>query len=177
MLNRDAIVAEGQKMGFEDVGFTTAEPFEEHKNMLMEMPEEYGWADTVGLDLLNGTDPKTIMPGAKTIIVLIEPYFRKAYPGSMEGNFGRCYLDDDRVTKDGLALRIKCFRGLLRDNGINSKVPLPHRVAAARAGMGTFGKNCLFYSNNVVRGGSWTLPIAIVIDKEYTPGIPTILTL
>ena len=178
MLSRDMIIAEGQKLGFEDVGFTTAEPFEDHKKLLMEMPEEYGWADAVGLDLLNGTDPLTIMPEAKTIIVLIEPYFRKAYPKSMEGNFGRCYLDDDRVTRDGLAQRIKTFRGFLRDNGISSKVPfnLPHRVAAARAGMGTFGKNCLFYSNKVVRKGSWTLPIAVVIDEAFTPGTPTVKT-
>ena len=73
-------------------------------------------------------------------------YFREAYPRHMEGHFGRCYLDDDRVTKDGLSQRIKAFRSFLRDNGIDSKVPfnLPHRVAAARAGMGTFGKNCLY---------------------------------
>jgi epoxyqueuosine reductase len=169
---------EGRRLGFEDVGFTSAEPFTEHKQMLMEMQDEYKWAETVGLDLLNGTDPTTILPDAKTIIVLMEVYFRKAYPKSMEGIFGRCYLDDDRVTRDGLFKRIKAFRTFLRDNGIDSKVPfnMPHRVAAARAGMGTFGKNCLFYSNKVVRGGSWTLPIAVVIDKPYAPGTPTIKT-
>jgi epoxyqueuosine reductase len=115
------------------------------------------------------------LPKAKTIIVLMEVYFRKSYPRSIEGNFGRCYLDDDRVTKDGLSTRIKAFRTYLRDNGIDSKVPfnLPHRVAAARAGMGTFGKNCLFYSNKVARGGSWTLPIAVVIDRAFEPGVPT----
>jgi epoxyqueuosine reductase len=94
----------------------------------------------------------------------------------MEGHFGRCYLDDDRITKDGLAQRIKAFRSYLRDNGIDSKVPfnLPHRVAAARAGMGTFGKNCLFYSNKVARQGSWVLPIAVVVDHPFTPDAPTI---
>jgi epoxyqueuosine reductase len=106
----------------------------------------------------------------------MEVYFREAYPRIMEGHFGRCYLDDDRVTKDGLAQRIKAFRSFLRDNGIDSKVPfnLPHRVAAARAGMGTFGKNCLFYSNKVARHGSWVLPIAVVVDHPFTPGTPTI---
>ena len=93
----------------------------------------------------------------------------------MEGTFGRCYLDDDRVTHDGLSKRIKAFRTFLRDNGIASKVPfnLPHRVAVARAGMGTFGKNCLFYSNKVARRGSWTLPIAVVIDEAFEPGVAT----
>ena len=175
MLTREAIIERGRELGFEDVGFTTADPFVEHKALLLEMKEEYGWAEAVGLELLNGTDPKAIMPAAQTIIVLMEVYFRQAYPRVLEGHFGRCYLDDDRVTHDGLYQRIKAFRGFLRDSGIDSKVPfnLPHRVAAARAGMGTFGKNCLFYSNCVARCGSWTLPIAVVIDRAFAPGTPT----
>jgi epoxyqueuosine reductase len=130
----------------------------------------------MGLHLMKGTDPKAIMADAQTIIVLMEVYFREAYPKHMEGHFGRCYLDDDRITKDGLAVRIKAFRTYLRDHGIDSKVPfnLPHRVAAARAGMGTFGKNCLFYSNKVVRQGSWVLPIAVVVNHHFDPGEPTI---
>ncbi|MBI9092400.1 MAG: epoxyqueuosine reductase [Desulfobacterium sp.] len=176
MVIRDDIIKQGKKCGFEDVGFTTAEPFEAHKKLLLEMPDEYGWADEVGLDLKNGTDPASILAGAKTIIVLMEPYFNQSYPPSMEKHFGRCYLDDDRVTKDGLARRIKAFREFLRANKIDSKVPfnLPHRVAAARAGLGTFGKNCLFYSNRIVRGGSWILPIAVVIDREFAPGEPSV---
>ena len=176
MLSREAIIERGRDLGFEDVGFTTAEPFEEHKALLLQMTEEYAWAEAVGLELLNGTDPRAIMPEAKTIIVLMEVYFRRAYPRSVEGLFGRCYLDDDRVTHDGLYQRIKAFRGFLRDDGIDSKVPfnLPHRVAAARAGMGTFGKNCLFYANQAARGGSWTLPIAVVVDRAFAPGTPTI---
>ncbi|MCM2287155.1 MAG: epoxyqueuosine reductase [Desulfobacula sp.] len=176
MVLKEDIVRAAEEAGFEDIGFTTAEPFEEHAKLLASMKEEYAWAQGAGLDLHNGTDPKTILPGAKTIIVLMETYFRKSFPRAMEGRFGRCYLDDDRVTKDGLYLRIRQFRNFLRESGIDSRVPfnLPHRVAAARAGMGGFGKNCLFYSNKVARGGSWTLPIALVIDREFAPGEPSI---
>ncbi len=153
MVTKQKIIQVAHECGFEDVGFITAEPFESHREFLSSRQKEYGWAEAVGLDLIKGTDPKEILPGAQTIIVLLEVYFRKAYPQSMVGHFGRCYLDDDRVTKDGLMKRIKAFRSYLSDNGIDSKVPfnLPHRVAAARAGMGTFGKNCLFYSNKVAR--------------------------
>ncbi|MEW6077465.1 MAG: 4Fe-4S double cluster binding domain-containing protein [Thermodesulfobacteriota bacterium] len=175
-VSKQDIIREAHRLGFEDVGFTGPEPFDAHKAYLLERQEEYGWAEAVGLDLLNGTDPATILPEARTIIVLIENYFNQSYPRSMEGHFGRCYLDDDRMTRDGLTQRIKAFRGFLRDNGMNSKVPfnLPHRVAAARAGLGTFGKNCLFYAHRVVRGGSWTLPIAVVVDREYAPDQPTL---
>ena len=178
MITKEQIIDQGHQLGFEDLGFTSAAPFDDHKRLLDERAEAYDWADGVGLDLKNGVDPGSILPGAKTIIVLIEPYFNKSYPPAMEAHFGRCYLDDDRVTKDGLARRIKAFRQFLRDAGIESRVPfnLPHRVAAARAGLGTFGKNCLFYSNKVARGGSWTLPIAVVIDHEFSPDTPSIKT-
>ena len=178
MITKDDIIRQAHQQGFEDVGFTTAAPFEDHARLLSTMGAEYGWADEVGLDLTNGVDPTTILPDAKTIIVLIEPYFREAYPASMEGTFGRCYLDDDRVTQDGLAKRIKAFRDYLWDAGIKAKVPfnLPHRVAAARAGLGSFGKNCLFYSNKVARSGSWTLPIAVVINETFEPDTPSIKT-
>lgn len=176
MISKKDIIAKAEELGFDDTGFTTAEPFPDHEALLNRFEEEYAWAEKAGLDLKTGVNPKSILPEAKSIIVLIEPYFRHSFPHSMESHFGRCYLDDDRVTRDGLAKRLKAFRSFLRDKGIDSKVPfnLPHRVAAARSGLGTFGKNCLFYSRKTARQGSWTLPIAVVIDAEFTPDKPTI---
>ncbi len=176
MITEKQIIEKALGLGFVDAGFTTAEPFESHREFLRERQDEYGWAEKVGLALMDGTDPLTVLPGAKSIIVLLDCYCTHSFPRSLEGNFGRCYLDDDRITKDGLALRIKSFRSFLRDNGIDSKVPfnLPHRVAAARAGMGTFGKNCLFYAGRAVRQSSWVLPITLVVDREFTPGEPTV---
>ena len=176
MVTKQDIIHQAEKIGFDDIGFTSADPFDDHKEFLLAHGKEYGWAEAVGLDLVNGTDPKTTLSDAKTIIVLLDVYFREAFPSVMESHFGRCYLDDDRVTRDGLTERIKLFRGYLRDNGIQSKVPfnLPHRAAATRAGMGTLGKNCLFYSNKAARQSSWNLPIAIVIDREFAPDEPTV---
>jgi epoxyqueuosine reductase len=176
MITREMIIAEAKRIGFDDIGFTTAEPFEEHRKMLIERRADYEWAASMGLDIFNATDPKKIMPDAKSVIVVLDMYFRQSFPASMEGHFGRCYLDDDRVTRDGLSKKIKALRSFLRDSGIDSKVPfdMPHRVAAARAGLGTFGKNCLLYANNVARGSSWILPVAIVVNAEFEPGAPTI---
>jgi len=176
MITKAQLIGAANRFGFEDIGFASVEPFDSQLEYLSAHQEEYGWAETVGLELLKGTDPKNIMADGKTIIVLMEVYFRQSYPKVMESHFGRCYLDDDRVTKDGLTQRIKAFRGFLRDNGIDSKVPfnLPHRVAAARAGMGTFGKNCLFYSKHVARQSSWVLPIAVVVNHEFDPDQPSI---
>ncbi len=175
MLSRDAIVEKARELDFEDIGFTTAEPFESQKEILREREAEYAWTRRGGLNLMAGTDPRHDLPEARTIIVLMELYFRKSYPRNLESFFGRCYLDDDRVTKDGVAVRVKAFRSFLTQNGVNSKVPshLPHRLAAARAGLGTFGKNCLLYSNSIARKSSWVLPIPLVVDAEYEPDQPT----
>jgi len=174
MLDKEALIAKAHELGFADSGFTTAEPFDTQKELLLERQEEYSWVGRMGLDLIAGTDPKNILPDAASIIVLIEAYFREAYPPQLERHFGRCYLDDDRVTKDGLAVRIKAFRTVLTQDGIASKVPfnLPHRVAAARAGLGSFGKNTLFYSRKAALGGSWVLPVALVVDRTFEPDTP-----
>jgi epoxyqueuosine reductase len=176
MILKNELIEKAYECGFGDIGFTTVDPFDSQKALLQERQKAYAWVSKLGLDLIAGTDPKQIFPTAKTIIVLMEVYFKEAFPQSMEKHFGRCYLDDDRVAKNRLTLRVKAFRAFLRDNGIDSKIPfnLPHRLAAARAGMGNFGKNCLFYSSKLVRQGSWVLPIAVVIDREFSPGRPTL---
>lgn len=176
MIGKNDIIEKAYECGFWDVGFTTADPFDSQRELLQERQKEYAFANQMGLDLIAGTNPKQILKDARTIIVLMEVYFKEAFPYSMEKHFGRCYLDDDRIIKDDLAKRMKDFRSFLKENGIESKVPfnLPHRLAAARSGMGTFGKNCLFYSNKVVYHGSWVLPIAVVVDQEFSPDEPTL---
>jgi len=174
MLTKDAVIEAARTCGFADVGFTTAAPFTDHRRYLADHQEEYGWAEAVGLALLAGTDPGNTMGNAQSIVVLLDLYFHQAYPRWMEGHFGRCYLDDDRVTKDGLSRRIKAFRTFLGEKGVHSKVPanLPHRMTAIRAGMGTLGRNGLFYAGRVARQSSWVLPIPVVVDQLFEPDPP-----
>jgi epoxyqueuosine reductase len=176
MITKQEIIAEAMRLGFADIGFTDAETFASQKEYLLAHQEEYGWAEAVGFSLLDGTDPRHFIPEAKSVIVLLMSYFEEAFPSTMESHFGRCYLDDDRMTKDGLALKVKAFRKFLQVNGVDSKVPfnMPHRLSAARAGLGTFGKNCLFYAQRVARSSSFIFPIALVVDKEYPSDEPTI---
>ena len=47
-------------------------------------------------------------------------------------------------------------------------------MSAARAGLGTFGKNCLFYARRAACGSSFVFPIALVIDHEFTADEPTV---
>ncbi|MBN1364768.1 MAG: epoxyqueuosine reductase [Syntrophaceae bacterium] len=176
MLTKKEIITEAKRLKFADIGFTGAEPFASQKEYLMGRQEEYGWAEAIGLGLLSGTEPQNILTGAKSIIVVLESYFEESFPLQMERHFGRCYLDDDRVTKDKLALKIKALRKFLRENGVDSKVPfnLPHRLSAARAGLGTFGKNCLFYARRVAAESSFVFPIALVVNHEFAADEPSV---
>jgi len=175
MLTKKDITEKALDLGFEDVGFTTVEPFDSQLEILTERQEAYARLQR-GLDLEKGTDPKAAMPDAKSIIVLMHGYFRKSFPTVMEAHFGRCYQDDDRIPRVALSKRVKAFRSFLRDNGIDSKIPgnLPDRLTAARAGVGTFGKNNFFYSNKFGAKSSWVNPINLVVDQEFEADEPTI---
>jgi len=176
MLTKENIKACAKRLGFADIGFTSAEPFNSQREYLLEHQEQYGWIEKAEFSLLAGTDPANIMPEAKSIIVLLSSYFEESFPASMERHFGRCYQDDDRVIKDGLSVRIKAFRQFLTQHNIKSEVPgnLPHRLSAARAGLGTFGNNCVFYASRVAGKSSFVLLIPLVVDAEYPPDPPTI---
>jgi len=170
MTTKQDIIDKATALDFHDIGFASAEPFDTQLEILKSRSDAYGKPVSL-LDLEGGTDPRQALPGAKSIIVLIEEYFKESFPPEMEPFFGRCYMDDDRVTRDGMSRRVKAFRSFLRDNGIDSKVPfnMPHRLSGARAGLGTFGKNNFFYSRKLAARSSWVLPIAIVVDREFEP--------
>ena len=46
MVTQEQIIKHAQTLGFEDVGFTSADPFDDHKKLLVQMPDEYGWTTT-----------------------------------------------------------------------------------------------------------------------------------
>lgn len=176
MIGKEDIRAAALRCGFDDVGFTTADVFTSQREILDRRRERYGWTKEAGFDLEAGVDPRAAMPGARSIIVLLSNYYTGSFPPNMAGSFGRCYQDDDRITKDGLSRKIKGFRSFLTEQGISSVIPpnLPQRLAAARSGLGDFGKNCLFYAGRTARLSSWVLPVALVIDREIPPDEPTI---
>ena len=46
--------------------------------------DEYGWAKDSGVDLISSIDPIAALTDAKSIILLIKIYFRKAFRPSLE---------------------------------------------------------------------------------------------
>jgi epoxyqueuosine reductase len=175
-LTKEQVIEQAHECGLMDIGFATAEVFSSQDEILASRKKWYDWTHGAGIPLSEGTDPKTFLPDAKSIIVVVEPYFREAFPPSMVGKFGRAYQDDDRIVRDGFTPRLVVFLKYLNDNGIGTAVPfhMPHRLSAARAGLGNFGKNNFFYSNKLARESSWIVPVPIIVDQEFPPDQPTI---
>ncbi|MFC1896169.1 epoxyqueuosine reductase [Thermodesulfobacteriota bacterium] len=173
MLSRTEIIEKAYELGFDEIGFTTAEPFESQKEALLERKEEYAHLST-DFDLIGGTNPKNILPEAKSIIVLVAMYLKESFPPVMEAHFGRLYIDEDRIIKQELVRRTKDFVTLLREDGMKAKASyhLPHRACAGRAGIGNVGKNCLLYSSKAGYENSWLIPATILVDREYDPDEP-----
>jgi epoxyqueuosine reductase len=175
-LTKEQVIEKSKELGFADIGFTSADPFVSQDEILASRHESYQWTHQLGLPLCEGTDPKKIMKDAQSIIVVVQLYYSQAFPSGMVGYFGRAYLDDDRVTRDGFTGLLIRFLKYLRENGIQSEIPfhMPHRLAGARAGLGTFGKNNFFYSNKLAGKSSWVNPVPIIVDRAFAPDSPTV---
>jgi len=168
MLSKTEIIEKAIELEFDEIGFTTAEPFESQQSVLQERKTEYDHLITTS-NLMDGTHPKNIMPEAKSIIVLIQMYLKESFHPKMETHFGRLYIDEDRIIQQESVRRIIEFVNFLRDNGLKAKASgsLPHRACACRAGIGNVGKNCLLYSSKPGDENSWLIPTTVVVDQEY----------
>jgi epoxyqueuosine reductase len=169
MLTKNDIIEKSKELGIADIGFTTADPFDSQKQVLESRREDYTAAFGPGFDLTKGTDPRALYPEAKSIIVLLGIYFDEAFPTEMEAKYGRFYLMDDRIAQQEFYKHIGQFKEYLESNGVHceSSRYLSDRISAARAGLGTFGKNSLLYANRVARNSSWITPVALMVDQEY----------
>ncbi len=80
MLTKQDIIDKALELGFDDIGFTNAEVFNEHKPFLQKTPNNYTWAAASGLQLEEGCNPVTILPQAKSIVVLLQNYYKYDFP-------------------------------------------------------------------------------------------------
>jgi len=174
MLTKKEIKDKALEIGFADAGITGVEPFTSQLDFI-DIDDRYNWTEKLGINLKAGIDPDNILKNSKSLIVLLFSYYNYSIPVSLEKHYGRCYLNDDRVTKDGLAVMVKKFRGYLRDNGINTKLGsgMPDKLSAMRAGIGTSGRNTLLYASKSAGGSSFVFPVVVVTDAELEPDSPT----
>ena len=137
-------------LGYSGVGITTADGFPSYIEELNSRYEMYAFYIEMPRQPLKGADPKSIMPSAKSIISVAYDYAKEAFPEELLGKIGRLYLA--RV-HNAPAHRIngarhELMKKFLERNGceVGQGIFLPERLAAARAGVTTYGKNNFAYA-------------------------------
>lgn len=165
-------------LGYCAVGITTADPFPQYEEALSARYEAYSWAIDDGMRLTQSVDPRNFLPAAKSVVVTLYDYFQNSFPPELTGKVGRLYQTryylPKRTTIRGARERL--MREFLERNGcqvgpwrgVTSGVP--HRLAAARAGLTRFGKNNFAFRRGI---GSWIVIGTFVVDKELSYDAPT----
>jgi epoxyqueuosine reductase len=172
-LNRH-IKEAARELGFEVAGITSIEPLTGDEQAFLQWCEQ-GFA--AGMTYMTRRPelharPKLLVPQAASLITLAINYYAPAPPFAHESRYGRVARyawgrDYHDVVKPRLTLLAKRIEEIaarpLRSRSFVDAVPLLERAAAARAGIGFFGKN-----TNLLQAarGSWFFLAEILIDLE-----------
>jgi epoxyqueuosine reductase len=154
-------------LGYSKVGITTAEAFPEYISLLKKRNDSYSFYMNDPRQPLKGADPKCIMPTAKSIISVAYDYATRSFPELLTRMVARVY--QSRIHNQPAHRINGARRQLLADflvrNGcsIGQDIILPERMAAARAGIATYGRNNFAYVEGT---GSFVVLNSFVIDAE-----------
>ncbi|MFW6056095.1 MAG: epoxyqueuosine reductase [Chloroflexota bacterium] len=164
-------------LGYHDVGITTAAPFTWYKQELKSRYEGYDYFIESTLKPVEGADPQGVWPEARSIISTVYDYSAQGFPPELMGKVGRlyqarCYNQTSSRTNGS---RRTLFKEYLEKRGMNvmlgPQLNVPERLAAARAGVATYGRNNFAYSRGP---GSFIMMTAFVVDRELEYGEATI---
>lgn len=164
------------ELGFDDAGFTTAQPFDLYMEEIESRKEMYSWVMTERFNMRRGASPAEKHPWARSILVLIRNYHRRRFPPQLLGKIGRCYQVDERKEKGEEYRRLMELFRFLKEEGIRVYFDeeTPARMSAARAGLVTYGRNCFVFARRAMLGASWLESIPLLMDAEVAPDEPSI---
>ena len=165
----------GLDLGYSKVGITTADGFPDYIVELNSRRDMYPWYIEGAFQPLTGADPKSVMPSAKSIIVVVYDVFKESFPEKLVGKIGRfyqsrCYLTP-RHRINGA--RRQLMREFLEKSScqVAQRLVVPERLSAARAGIVTYGKNTFAFAEGI---GSFILVTAFIVDAELEYDEPTV---
>jgi epoxyqueuosine reductase len=158
-------------LGLDVVGAARVGPYEETERHIRERAARGLFAD-MRFTMARPEEschPERILPGARTVVSAAHCYWAEAAePGPGEGRLARYTWADAyevlRARLDELGRRLGGFYRVLVD--ANQHVD---REAAARAGVGFYGKNTLLITR---RYGSWVVLGTLVTEAEVEPTSP-----
>lgn len=168
---KDDVIAKAFELGFTVVGATGVEPlFEWHHEVSKRIGEGIIPAEDWHRRNLR-LDPREIMPDAASILVLVRPYtpYVSSFPRGVAG-----YSAHYREYPRGLEAT-RQLADWLAGMGIKAVTQprLPGKVLAAKAGMGSYGRNSLIRCREF---GSFVTIHAILTDAHLEPDSPAVVS-
>jgi len=164
----------GLDLGYSKVGITTADGFPDYIAELNSRHDMYAWYIESAFQPLTGADPKSVMPSAKSIIVVVYDAFKESFPEKLVGKIGRLYQSRCYLTPRHRinGARRQLMREFLEKSGcqVARRLVVPERLSAARAGIVTYGKNTFAFAEGI---GSFILVTAFIVDAELEYDEPT----
>lgn len=165
------------ELGFAKVGITNAEDFSDYiEEILNRVPGYDGWI-AQPKSIFAGARPHQYMPEAKSIVCAVYDYSNIKYPQKLTESVGRAYLSRsyDPLPDSICGMRVQALKNYLIKLGCkldDSGTTIPLRIACARAGIVTYGRNNFAYADGC---GSFIILYAYLIDTELEYDEPTII--
>ena len=180
---KEAVQDLAREIGFDRVGVTSAEPFEQAEAVALErvragLMDGLPWYHEARVR--RGTSPSDILPGARSVISVAMSYYADdepppAHDPAPRGNVARYARGRDyhgvmqRRLKQLVASLSERIERPVQARVYVDTGPMQDRAVAERAGVGWFGKN-----TNVLTSshGSWVFLGQIVTDLALEPDAP-----
>jgi len=177
---KDAIKRAAPKLGIDEIGFASAEPFFALKDILLRhraLGRESGFEEP---DLDKRVHPDRHLPGVRSIIAVAVAYPAKlkdppkSAPGAYRGIIARSAWGEDyhKVVRERLERLAAFIRGRVPGARLEIMVDtgaLCDRAVAERAGIGFVGKNCALITRH---HGSWVHLGEMLTDIPFEPDVP-----
>ena len=169
-----AIKERALELGFIRVGIAPADDFVAYAEALKKRSQEYEFVMNMPAGPYGGAILSRTSPEARSIVCVAYDYGDIAYPEKLTKSVGRAYLSRSYLPlADSIGgARLSMFRRFLAENGcqVYNEYELPERLACARAGIVTFGKNTFAYAGET---GSFIILSAIPVDRTLDYDEPT----
>jgi len=171
------IKMKGLELGFSKIGITTADDFTDYKEEICSRPDYDLWINTHrGAFLGIGSSPHSYYPEGKSIVCAVYSFADIQYPEELTKYIGRAYLGRAYLPLDDsiYGLRVNAFQNYLESLGCKiytGDIDLPNRMACARAGIITYGKNNFAYTDD---DGSFIILYTFLVDTELEYDEPTV---
>lgn len=122
------------------------------------------------------TDPKQLVPGAKSVITLLKNYYpeENQNPGAPQVSkyaYGKDYHESIRQQLNIFLDKIKNIAGDFQGRGFVDSAPVLERSWAQKAGLGWIGKNGMLINKG---SGSFYFIATLIIDMELEYDAPMV---